>query len=328
VPNPERSSRPEDRSSDPEAFGGRSPILVTGVHRSGTNWMASSLRASGEVIYISEPLNILQSPSFFEFSLENWYTYINEANEGRFLESYRAAFRFHLETVSEIRRLRSFEGSVRLGKRWLKFLIGRVQSRRPLVRDPFAVFSAPWFVRRLGCRVVVIVRHPAAFVSSLKKLGWTFDFRHLLRQPALMDDRLAMFRGEMEAALRAPDDVVRQASLLWRVVYRNVDDYRAVPGLHVVRHEDLSLDPLREYASLYETLGLSFTNDAKRAIARLTSEDNPEEVTLAKPYSVRLDSRSNLEHWKRRLERAEIDRVRDLTFDVAPSYYSDDDWAL
>jgi hypothetical protein len=328
VPNPERSSRPENRSSDPEAFGGRSPILVTGVHRSGTNWMASSLRASGEVIYISEPLNILQSPSFFEFSLENWYTYINEANEGPFLESYRAAFRFHLETVSEIRKLRSFEGSVRLGKRWLKYLIGRVQSRRPLVRDPFAVFSAPWFVRRLGCRVVVIVRHPAAFVSSLKKLGWTFDFRHLLRQPALMDGRLAMFRGEMEAALRAPDDVVRQASLLWRVVYRNVDDYRAVPGLHVVRHEDLSLDPVREYERLYETLGLSFTSDAKRAIARLTSEDNPEEVTLAKPYSVRLDSRANLEHWKRRLERAEIDRVRDLTFDVAPSYYSDDDWAL
>lgn len=39
--------------------------------------------------------------------------------------------------------------------------------------------------------------------------------------------------------------------------------------------------------------------------------------------SVRLDSRANLEHWKRRLEGAEIDRVRDLTFDVAPSYYSE-----
>jgi hypothetical protein len=58
-------------------------------------------------------------------------------------------------------------------------------------------------------------------------------------------------------------------------------------------------------------------------IWNLTSEDNPEEVTLAKPYSVRLDSRANLEHWKRRLEGAEIDRVRDLTFDVAPSYYSE-----
>lgn len=328
MPNPERSSRPEDRSSDPEASRGRSPILVTGVHRSGTNWMASSLRASGEVIYISEPLNILQSPSFFEFPLENWYTYINEANEGLFLESYRSAFGFHLETAREIRKLRSAEASVRLGKRWLKYLLGRLQSRRPLVRDPFAVFSGPWFAQRLGCRVVVIVRHPAAFVSSLKRLGWTFDFRHLLRQPALMADRLAEFRGEMEAALRAPDDVVRQASLLWRVVYRNVDDYRGVTGLHVVRHEDLSLDPVQEYARLYEILGLSFTSDAKRAIAGSTGEDNPKEVTLAKPFSVRLDSRANLEHWKRRLERAEIDRVRELTSDVAPSYYSDDDWAF
>jgi hypothetical protein len=327
VPNPDRSSRQEDRSSDPGAVG-RSPILVTGVHRSGTNWMASSLRASGEVIYISEPLNILQSPSFFEFPLENWYTYINEANEGLFLDSYRSAFRFHLETAREIRKLRSVEASVRLGKRWLKYVVGRLQSRRPLVRDPFAVFSGPWFVRRLGCRVVVIVRHPAAFVSSLKRLGWTFDFRHLLRQPELMADRLAEFRGEMEAALRTPDDVVRQASLLWRVVYRNVDDYRALPGVHVVRHEDLSLDPVRQYARLYDTVGLSFTSDAKRTIAGSTGEDNPKEVTLAKPYSVRLDSRANLEHWKRRLERAEIDRVRELTFDVAPSYYSDDDWAL
>jgi hypothetical protein len=204
VPNPDRSSRPEDPSSDPGAVVGRSPILVTGVHRSGTNWMASSLRARGEVIYISEPLDILQSPSFFEFPLENWNTYINEANEGLFLESYRSAFRFHLETGREIRKLRSVEASVRLGKRSLKYLVGRLQSRRPLVRDAFAVFSGPWFARRLGCRVVVIVRHPAALVSSLKRLGWTFDFRHLLRQPALMDDRLAEFRGEREAALRAP----------------------------------------------------------------------------------------------------------------------------
>ena len=60
----------------------------------------------------------------------------------------------------------------------------------PLLKDPFAVLSLRWFAEVLHCRIVVTVRHPAAFASGLKRLGWSFDFGDLLRQPLLMRDHL------------------------------------------------------------------------------------------------------------------------------------------
>jgi hypothetical protein len=45
-------------------------------------------------------------------------------------------------------------------------------------------------------------------VSSLKKLGYTFDFRDLLEQETLMRDRLGPYRAEMQAACENPDDVL------------------------------------------------------------------------------------------------------------------------
>jgi hypothetical protein len=105
-------------------------------------------------------------------------------------------------------------------------------------------FSVDWFSERSGCQVVISVRHPAAVVSSLKRLGWTFDFEHRLRQPLLVAYRLQRFRGETEAALRCPDDVIFQGSLLWRMIYSVVADLSAANHeLCAVRQEDLSREP-------------------------------------------------------------------------------------
>jgi hypothetical protein len=65
---------------------------------------------------------------------------------------------------------------------------------------------------------------------------------------------------DLEAALAADGDGgVGPASLLWRVIYGTVAGYRhELPGLEVVRHEDLSADPVPAFRSLYGRLGLPF----------------------------------------------------------------------
>ena len=69
----------------------------------------------------------------------------------------------------------------------------------------------------LNCRIVVTVRHPAAFASGLKRLGWSFDFSDLLRQPLLMRDHLDPFRDAMTSD--ELQRVVGQAGLLWKMIY-------------------------------------------------------------------------------------------------------------
>ena len=75
---------------------------------------------------------------------------------------------------------------------------------RPLLKDPIAVFSAAWLARTFGMRVVLSVRHPAAFAASLKRLDWTFDFNQLLAQPLLMRDLLEPFGEQLERCGGAP----------------------------------------------------------------------------------------------------------------------------
>ena len=303
------------------------PILVTGAHRSGTTWVGKMLAASPQLAYISEPLNVLHRPGVLSASVKHWYTYICQANEDQYLPGLRQALAFRYHTLAEIQSLRSRKDVGRMLRDWSIFIRGHLYGQQPLLKDPFAVFSAPWFAERLNCRVVITLRHPAAFASSLKRLKWKFDFSDLLAQPLLMEHHLEPFRAEMEALLSAPQDVIGQAGLLWRMIYQVVAGYQETqPGFILIRHEDLSIDPLAGFRPLYAGLALAFTPQVAAAIQRSSSSENPSELSKQAVHAVRLDSRANLENWKRRLEPGEIDRIRRLTQDLAAQFYPDFDW--
>lgn len=309
-----------------------SPILVTGAHRSGTTWVGKMLAASPQVAYISEPLNVLHRPGVMRAPVDHWYIYITDENEDRYLPALRRTLAFRYGILDEIASLRSRKDIMRMGRDLSIFFSGRLQNKRPLLKDPFSLFSAPWFAERLGCQVVITVRHPAAFASSLKRLNWPFDFSDLLEQPLLMRDYLEPFRQEMLAMRNAPDDVIGQSCLLWRMLYQVVawfqERWSAQAGHRpiIVRHEDLSLDPLDGYARLYESLGMEFTPQVQAAIQHSSSSENPAELSKRQVHAVQLDSRANLRNWQHRLEPAEIERIRRLTADVAGRYYTPADW--
>ncbi len=301
------------------------PILVTGAHRTGTTWVGRMLAASPQLAYISEPLNVLHRPGVLNAPVSKWYTFISWENEAEYLPAFHEMLQFRYGLWREIRSLRSRKDSLRMGRDLSIFLRGMLLRQRPLIKDPFAVFSAPWFAERLGCRVVITVRHPAGFASSLKRLNWTFDFRDLLEQPLLMEKWLDVDRAEMQ--LMQADDVIGQAALLWRMIYRIV---ARMMKLHssfiVVRHEDLSLDPVSCYRDLYAALDLDFTPKVERMILSASSSENPAELSKQKVHDVKLDSRANLDNWKKRLSKDEITRIRKMTGKTAQLFYSDEEW--
>lgn len=265
------------------------------------------LCVSGRLIDVQEPLNTLNHLTVLETRVPFWYAYISESNEDRYLRAYRDAAGFRLHPFWDLKRIRLglHRDPYRLATRWGTFLLGRVQGRRLLIKDPFAVFSLPWFSRRVGCQVVVVVRHPAAVVSSLKERGWRFDFADLLQQPYLMAERLRRYEGEMERALGNPDDVIGQGSLLWRMVYESVTEDQGLGlDIRVVRHEDLIAEPLREFQALYAYTHLPFTAKAQRIVASSAREAE----------------------WRERLTTAEMARIETLTQDVWPRYYEEGDW--
>ena len=67
------------------------------------------------------------------------------------------------------------------------------------------------------------------------------------------------------------------------------------------------------YKSLYESLGLIFNEKVKNTILNSSSSENPTELSKKKRHSVKLDSRANLDNWKKRLTDEEITRIRKIT---------------
>jgi hypothetical protein len=303
------------------------PILVTGAHRSGTTWVGRMLASNPQTAYISEPLNVLHRRGVYSAEVARWYAYITQENETEYLPAFQELLDYRYHPLLEFASLRSRKDLLRMGRDLAIFINGKLRGQRILLKDPFAVFSAPWFRQKLNCQVVITIRHPAGFASSLKRLNWPFDFHDLLEQPMLMRDHLEKDRADMEKI--QADDIVGQSALLWRMIYGSVHasrDLGLFPDFKIVRHEELSIDPVSGYKSLYESLGLPFNDTVRDTILNSSSSENPAELSKKKIHSVKLDSRANLDNWKKRLSADEITRIRKMTEDVSPLFYSDSEW--
>jgi hypothetical protein len=297
------------------------------MYRSGTTWIARMLEAAGGVTLVSEPFNPRHRPGVLRSPFTVSYLYVTEENEDRYRVAIGDTLRLRYRPLAELSSLRTGRQAAKMVKNWTDFTWGRLARRRPLVKDPFAVLSAPWLARRFDAEVVVSVRHPAAVVSSTMRLGWKpFDFQNLLQQPLLIRDLPEEVRDEIERAAAGAPDVLEAASLLWKVIYGAVARFPGHPGIHVVRHEDLSLQPVEGFDRLYGEVGLPFSDRARATIAEATSSANPQEQREGDPHSVRLDSRANIGNWQRRLSPDDVARIRSITGDVAGRYYSGPEW--
>jgi hypothetical protein len=304
------------------------PILVTGLNRSGTTWVGRTLARAPNVGMIYEPFNPRHRRGILRAPTPHWFTYVDRDAPADLTADVRRTLAFRYSYAAELRRLRSARDAGRMARDAAVFASHRLRRSRPLVKDPIAVLAAPWLAREFGMQVVVMVRHPAAYAGSLRRLRWTHDFSHFLDQPDLVDELVPELRADIEAFARRPPDVVDQAALLWDVIYTVVDRYRAEhPDWLFLRHEDLSTDPDGGFRSTFTRLGLTYSPDAARFVAETTSASNPAEAGEGVVHALRRDSAASVRTWHTRLTAEEIARVRARTEETAAAFYADADWS-
>lgn len=305
------------------------PILVTGAHRSGSTWVGQMLAAAPHVGYIKEPFHLQHRPGVCAARFEWWFTYVTHENAAAYAPALARTLAFDYNVSAELKALRSAKDAARMARDWGRFFYHRHRRSRPLMKDPLAFFSAEWLAERFGMDVVVIVRHPAAFVSSLRRVGWWYDMRQFLDQPLLMRDLLGPFEEEVRAHVgHEQEDLVKHAALLWKVIYATALRFRERhPGWVFVRHEDLSRRTTSSFRVLYDHLGLPFTSEVKRRIEDYSGVENPAEVEEGRIHQLRRDSRANIWNWVERLSPSEVACVRRVTEGYADAFYEDEDWS-
>jgi hypothetical protein len=303
------------------------PILVTGCHRSGTTWLGSLLAASPRIGYIGEVFNLDHPmPGACAARFPHWYMHLSGENGRPYVRPLERTLGFRFDWADAGRALRTPRRLYRLPANAVHFRASRRRRLRPLLKDPIAFFSAEWLARTFGMRVVVMVRHPGAVAASLKRLGYRFDFREFLGQPALMRDHLEPYRAEIEAFAAEPRPIVEQAGLIWRCVYGTAARLReAHPEWQFVRHEDLSLRPREELEPICERLGIPFGEAIAARIAETTAAANPTEAPGRLAHQLRRNSAANVDAWRSRLDAQEVARLREVVGPELAAFY-DDGW--
>jgi hypothetical protein len=284
-----------------------------------------TIAASPDIGFVWEPFSLLNRPGVLDIRWPYWFPYVCVENEQPYVVPVRdlAAFRYRLG--AEIKAVRGPKDAGRMARDMWNFSRWRRREARPLWKDPIAVFSAEWLADRFDAQVIVLIRHPAAVVSSVKRLGWRHPFDHFLRQPLLLRDRLAPFRDEIEEFASAPREIVDEAAMLWKLVHHAIAKYRDERADWLFpRHEDIARRPYAGFRQIYEMLDLTFDQRVERLIAEQTNPFNPPEG--ARSGDLLINSEASIWNWRTRLTAEEIDRIRARVEPVSKEFYGDADW--
>lgn len=301
------------------------PILITGSHRSGSTWVGKVLAHSKKVGYIHEPCNPRHRPGICGAEFNYWFPYISDENESYFYDHINKTIKFKYNLKAEIEAIKNPKDFLRLVKNYSYFLFYRIGDFRPLIKDPIAVFSAEWLASKFDMDVVILIRHPAAFASSLKKHNMFHQFSHFLKQPLLINDQLSPFDAEIREYAEKEHDIIDQAILLWRLIYYVIMKYQTKHNDWIfIRHEDLAKNPVIEFQNIFKKLKLDFTENVRKTIEKYSNFTNP--IEAPKASSIKINSKLSIKNWKKRLTDSEIKRIRNKVENISKMFYSDEDW--
>lgn len=307
----------------------KKPILITGSHRSGTTWVGKMISMSSQVFYIQEPFNPNNS---LGLKLDNWFQHIDTENENLYQQQIIDLLNLNYDLIKKLKTTRNFKDfRVHTGQ-YRNCLINKALQTRPLLKDPIAFFSAEWLAKRFKMKVIVMIRHPAAFVGSIKKArakNWQFNYNNFLRQPSLMDKYLDPFREQIELyARQPPKSRVEHGILLYNIFYSVAQKYREnYNDWMFLRHEDLSIDPCHAFQEVYQRLNLNYSEKIASTIYNYSNQKIEEDSNIDL-LQIERNSYSNISSWQHRLSKAEVELVRLRTHKVAKEFYLDSDWNI
>src|SRR5581483_6752287 len=119
-----------------------------------------------------------------------------------------------------------------------------------VVKSVYVPLALEWIVDRYGPRVLIVRRHPLDVLASHLKLGWGGD---------RVDDRGVLPRIERWGSPPFPVDGDQFDRQVWLIGFTHSAYDELVerhPEYFVVDHEQLCADPLAEFKTLVDELGL------------------------------------------------------------------------
>jgi len=289
-------------------------VIVAGFPRSGTSWLAKSLSFARGFTYYREPDNVKMVPGAEERFRTLYLTGEHDDQAYRRLMTRACAGR--VATAFTMREdpgplVRALGRGRRLAER---FPVLFFRKRHVLLKLVNANLNLAWFSAHFPhARQVCVVRHPCGQFESWRRLGWEPDPHALLENRRLVEDHLQPF-VDLIASARS---FWERAGALWaatvRVIHRQTG--AADGGRLVVAYEWLCGDPVPRYQDLYHRLDLDWSAGAERFLGAADTDADPGTYSMRRPTARQIDK------WKKRLNREDIESCRKFVEPFGLPYY-------
>jgi len=313
-------------------------ILITGAHRSGSTWVGSMFNLSSRVKLINEPFHIENSKNLYALDfIDYWFYYLTEDDIQKYFKRLEHVYGITYtlsDLIINFNRINFMRGKLGAIKNFFFFKLYKdIVQIRPVVKDPLAFFSAERLFNILQPEMLILIRHPAAFVSSIKRMSevekeWGVNF--MFDWIALKEFHPAISEKYKNEIIELKESVswLSGGILLWRIFHETILYYKNkfANDWHFVKHEDLSRDPVSEFKTLFAAFSIPFTQKIEREIIINTGGGNPIEVTGKKLHHLKRNSKEAIFNWKNRLTDHEIQFIYDSTNDLSLNFYDNNEW--
>jgi hypothetical protein len=305
------------------------PLLVVGVPRSGTTWVARILAKTLRAEVIDEPDNHFVSPYAFmakrrlghgnyprlhagdqapEYGFLWRSAFGQVARGGTPGAQQRRALARHLlarERPQHVIRTLTREDRPRLGLRIAEILAVPEEPPRDaqafVVKSVYAALSVDWIAELCSPWVVLVVRHPLNVLSSWLEMGW-IDEGVLQLMAAPLRAELATRYGTPLPS-RSWSAIAQAAWLCGALTCALSEAYTDLGTRTVVSHEQLCRRPREGFRAIAEGFRLPWSPDAERLLVELNRP--------GQGYETARVAEGLPDIWRRRLSRGQAREAMD-----------------
>lgn len=269
-------------------------LVVSGLPRSGTSWVAKALSLAPGVSYYFEPDSVLSG--------DYWNVYLSAG-------SYDPALERHVQDA--------FSGRVHteyvLAEQGLREMLASWRAETVLIKWVKLVLCLDWFAQTFPeVPVVQTIRHPVPLALSWRTRGWdpNYHLGVLLAQPALM-----------EGPLRQHAEIMRQAETFWQqtgafwgaISLLQWRQHR--PGWILREHEWYCMDPVERIHALIDQTGLQWTEE----IALFVS--GKDRCATGPGYGQNRDPRDEVHKWEKHISNSELEELEAIVQSFELPFY-------